>query len=168
MPPFRYIWRHWTIQPRRFGWQSWEEFAQSDSELQSNFNPQYDHLITSKLCRDCSRVVRQSGLLTGSRWFFTRRIEWHDWHMLHEDMELDLSGKSCHLCNIFRLSIPEIERVGHSNGGDQNHQTLKMRIWEDYRGRWYDEPLRYMQVCKSENEPFNGIQIRRGNTSHRW
>lgn len=173
-PPFSYFWRHWTIQPHRFGWQS---PRQSNSQPHSDDNSKSDYRTSSSLCTECLRVVGRSGLLVGSISFFTPRVEWHNWLVSLHGLDLDSSQEFCHLCNIFWHSIPETRRrvivtrndLGISDTGQvQIDQTIQLRvkIWEDYEGLWYDEHRRYMQVYLGEVVQCDSFEIREGRSFH--
>lgn len=156
-PPFNYFWRHWTIQPHRFGWQPLNEPEPSNNHSQPGGNSKSDCYKTSKLCDQCLRIVHRSGLLAGSICILTPRIEWHDWLVSRRGLVLTSSQESCHLCNILWHSILETvqqETTNTTNSDSSRDQTiqmeLKVKIWEDSTERWYDEHLRYMQVYRGE------------------
>ncbi|KAF4633853.1 hypothetical protein G7Y89_g4264 [Cudoniella acicularis] len=96
---FKYFSKIYTIQTPRFGWQSSAERPQI-----------MDTCIASSLCEKCFQIVSASGLLAGSMWIVTKRLEWHNFHSSLQDLEHSSSLVLCHLCAILCYAIPEITR----------------------------------------------------------
>jgi pterin-4a-carbinolamine dehydratase len=124
-------------------------------------------------------IVDQSGLLVGSISAFTPRYESHKWSVSLLDLDLGSSQEFCHLCNIFWYSIPEekrwmvanIEDPGTSDTSqDPIKQTIDLRveIWEDDSGRWYDDHRCYMELYRGEERLCDKFEICEGSSCHQY
>jgi hypothetical protein len=110
-----------------------------------------------------------------------------------QDLEQASSLEFCHLCTILWHSMEqskrqtiaeedkELERELHqletSHLGtydmscierqEQIHQTMQLRIkiWEDHDGPWYDEYRRFIQLYRGQAELCGGIAIKEGSIS---
>lgn len=174
-PPLIFSWRQgWTIQTPRYGWQSSHIPQQSDSR-HSGDNSKSEYRTSSNLCRECSRIVHQSGLLVGSIFILTPGLEWHNWPVSLRGIDLKFPQNFCHLCNILWSSIPEPTRraiADESNPGTygtfQNQVdkpvTLRLKIWDDGIDRWYPVNRRFMQVHQGEKPLCHVFEISKGNS----
>lgn len=180
-PPFCYFWRRWTIRFPRRGYH-----RSSDKGI--NFA---DSCMTNKLCERCLQLVRESGLLVGSKWLLTRSLEWHNSHISLRELQIS-SQEFCHLCTIFWCSIPESRRqateeadarleeelhaleINHLGSYDFSpievqdrifqSMRLRVRVWEEPSGHWHDEQAQYMQLYRGEDSLCKELRIEEGST----
>ena len=181
-PPFSCFWRRWSIQ-----------FPHTRGNLVSQSPHFADSCMTSKSCEKCLQLVRGSRLLVGSKWFFTRNLEWHNFHLSLCDLQAS-SQDFCHLCTIFWCSIPKHTRkaaekadkrleeelhsleINHLGSYDfslidaQNHthesMRLRVKVWEKPSGRWYDNHNRYMQIYRGHDPLCEALLIEKGSANN--
>ena len=153
IPPLSLFWKHFTHQLPRYGWTS--EHAHQFVSPTDSFRD--ESCVTSSLCKECIGMIQRSGLISGSIYLFTPRTEWHDRFIFFPDVESIYSNDLCHLCTIFWHSIPANRR------NEVHHTKLRVKIYEDYQGRWYQKHLRYMQLYLGEESISSNIAIEKGN-----
>ena len=114
-PPLGFFWKFWTIQRRLLGYKPPNRCRQTDASSEttdassSPYTPDTT-ITTSTLCTECYQIITQSGLIAGSRFFFTKRNEWHRWTAAYTGIQLEGLQAACHLCNLLWYSIPEDSR----------------------------------------------------------
>jgi hypothetical protein len=101
-----YLGQQWTMPSWRFGWQSFKDYADSQTPLLSDSSNEC--LPTSRLCVNCYHWVQKSRLLSGSLLPFVPRREWHNWTIPFQNTN---ANHACHLCRILWFLAPEVTRA---------------------------------------------------------
>lgn len=110
--------------------------------------------LKSTLCTKCTSLLNRSSLLTGTKWVFTRPVEYH---RHHSRASLERSAPSCHLCNTLLRSIAEWS----SQYGASNSDELTIKLWE--KRSIFGRPLLRIQVSDNpESEPLTVEEFHHG------
>ncbi|KAF1966583.1 hypothetical protein BU23DRAFT_603488 [Bimuria novae-zelandiae CBS 107.79] len=144
--------KNWTIAPLRLSWRSYQVLSDSRTPLLSDpVLSGEDVFFTSRLCKECLRIVQDSSLISGSRVPLVRRVEWHECTFHFQGVK---SSGTCHMCRIMWFSIPTYRRIAIVSNAERASGTrntwhkikLNLSITKEAEAGWFARGQLFLQA----------------------